>query len=142
MNIALNADIRLAIIVNPALPLGFLANTVGAVSIGLGAKLPLLADRQLVDRDGRTIDISSDRPVPILQADTDAIRLIMLRAIGDAEQRSVVAFPAFARSLHDYREYEATFPDRDLTAETIDGLGIAGPAKWVKSLTGSLQLLR
>lgn len=142
MNIALNADIRLAIIVNPALPLGFLANTVGAVSIGLGAKLPLLADRQLVDRDGRTIDISSDRPVPILQADTDAIRLIMLRAIGDAEQRSVVAFPAFARSLHDYREYEATFPDRDLTAETIDGLGIAGPAKWVKSLTGSLKLLR
>lgn len=142
MNIAMNDDIRLAIIVNPALSLGFLANTVGAVSIGLGAKLPLLAARQLADRDGRAIDISSNRPVPILQADTDAIRSIMLKAIDHAERRSVVAFPAFARSLHDYREYEAAFPNRDLTQETIDGLGIAGPAKWVKSLTGSLKLLR
>ncbi|KKX33711.1 DUF2000 domain-containing protein [Rhizobium sp. LC145] len=138
----MNDDIRLAIIVNPALSLGFLANTVGAVSIGLGAKLPLLAARQLADRDGRAIDISSNRPVPILQADTDTIRSIMLKAIDHAERQSVVAFPAFARSLHDYREYEAAFPDRDLTQETIDGLGIAGPAKWVKSLTGSLKLLR
>ncbi|OHV81742.1 DUF2000 domain-containing protein [Rhizobium sp. LCM 4573] len=138
----MNDDIRLAIIVNPALSLGFLANTVGAVSIGLGAKLPLLAARQLTDRDGRAIDISSNHPVPILQADADAIRSIMLKAIDYPERRSVVAFPAFARSLHDYREYEATFPDRNLTAETIDGLGIAGPAKWVKSLTGSLKLLR
>jgi hypothetical protein len=55
--------------------------------------------------------------------------------------RSLPFRPSPARS-HDYREYEATFPDRDLTAETIDGLGIAGPAKWVKSLTGSLKLLR
>ena len=51
-------------------------------------------------------------------------------------------FPAFARSLHLYADYEAAFPDRDLSEETIDGLGLAGPAKWVRSLTGSLKLLR
>jgi hypothetical protein len=54
----------------------------------------------------------------------------------------VVPFPAFARSLHAYAEYEAAFPGRDLGEEAIDGLGLAGPAKWVKSLTGSLKLLR
>jgi hypothetical protein len=44
--------------------------------------------------------------------------------------------------MHVYAEYETTFPDRDLASEIIDGVGIAGPAKWVRSLTGSLKLLR
>lgn len=135
-------DIRLAIVINPALPLGLIANTAGAISIGLGAKFPSLAARQLTDREARTIDISSNMPVPILQADAETIRSLLLKTLPVENDRAIVPFPAFARSLHDYREYEATFPDRDLAAEAIDGLGLAGPSKWVKSLTGSLKLLR
>lgn len=135
-------DIRLAIIVNPALPLGLLANTVGAISIGLGASMPQLAARRLTDRENRTIDISSNQPVPILQADNETIRPLLLRALAQPEGRAIVPFPAFARALHDYRDYEATFPGRDLAEEAIDGLGLAGPSKWVRSLTGSLKLLR
>ncbi|WFU08208.1 DUF2000 domain-containing protein [Rhizobium sp. CB3090] len=135
-------DIRLAIVVNPALPLGLIANTVGAISIGLGARFPTLAAQHLIDREGRIIDISSNMPVPVLQADAETITSLLLKALPGQDDRAVVPFPAFARSLHDYREYEATFPDRDLAGETVDGLGIAGPSKWVKSLTGSLKLLR
>jgi hypothetical protein len=80
--------------------------------------------------------------VPILQADADTVRAIMLKALLQSGERVVVPFPAFARSLHAYTDYESTFPDRDLAEETIDGLGIAGSPKWVKSLTGSLKLLR
>ncbi|MGY5778926.1 DUF2000 domain-containing protein [Rhizobium sp. ZPR3] len=135
-------DIRLAIVVNPALPLGLVANTAGAISIGLGAKFPALAARQLTDREGRAIDISSNMPVPVLQADGEIIRSLLLKALPQQDDRAIVPFPAFARSLHDYREYEATFPNRDLAGEAIDGLGLVGPSKWVKSLTGSLKLLR
>jgi hypothetical protein len=135
-------DIRIAIIVNPSLPLGLIANTVGVISIGLGARKPLLGARRLTDRAGRSTDICSNRPVPILQADTGVIRTVLLKALNLPEERAVVPFPAFARSLHDYQDYEAIFPDRDLAEEAIDGLGLAGPAKWVKSLTGSLKLLR
>jgi hypothetical protein len=135
-------DIRLAIVINPALPLGLIANTVGAISIGLGAKFPSLAARQLTDREARTIDISSNMPVPILQADAETIRSLLLKTLPVENDRAIVPFPAFARSLHDYREYEVTFPNRDLADEAIDGLGLAGPSKWVKSLTGSLKLLR
>lgn len=135
-------DLRLAIIVNPELPLGLLANTVGTISIGLGAKLPYIAARQLTDKSGTAIDISSDRPVPVLQADAETIRFIVLKAASFEERQAVVAFPAFARSMHVYAEYEKTFPDKELSSETIDGVGIAGPAKWVRSLTGSLKLLR
>ncbi|PST19864.1 DUF2000 domain-containing protein [Rhizobium sp. JAB6] len=135
-------DIRLAIVINPALPLGLIANTAGAISIGLGAKFPALAARQLTDREERTIDISSNMSVPILQADAETIRSLLLKTLPVGNDRAIVPFPAFARSLHDYREYEAAFPDRDLADEAIDGLGLAGPSKWVKSLTGSLKLLR
>ncbi len=62
----------------------------------------------------------------------------MLRQ-GDA---AVVPFPAFARALHRYADYEAGLPGRDLAEEAIDGLGLAGPAKWIRSLSGSLKLLR
>ncbi|MDL2405515.1 DUF2000 domain-containing protein [Rhizobium calliandrae] len=135
-------DIRLAIVINPDLPLGLIANTASAIAIGLGARFPALAARQLIDCEGRAIDISSNMPVPMLQADAGTIRSLLLKALPPQGERAVVAFPAFARSLHDYTQYEATFPDRDLKMEVIDGLGIAGPSKWVKSLTGSLKLLR
>ncbi|WP_096176552.1 DUF2000 domain-containing protein [Cohaesibacter sp. ES.047] len=136
------SEIRTAIIVNPQLPVGLMANTAGAIAIGLGARVQDLGARTLVDIEGREIDVSSRVPVPILQADGEAIRALMLKALERPDDRAVVPFPAFARTLHAYEDYEASLPQKDLSEEVIDGVGLAGPAKWVKSLTGSLKLLR
>jgi len=136
------SDIRIAIVVDPKLPPALIANTVSAIGIGMGAKMPLLGAERLSDRAGRATDIISNRPVPILQADGPTIRQIMLKALSQQEEHAIVPFPGFARSLHDYADYQRGFPDRDLSEEGIDGLGLAGPAKWVRSLTGSLKLLR
>ena len=100
----MDKDFRLAIIVNPGLELGVIANTVGAISIGLGAGLPELAGRKLTDRLDRTINISSSLPVPILQADEDVIQAIMLKAFAQIGGRVIVPFPAFARALHAYED--------------------------------------
>lgn len=135
-------DIRLAIIVNPELLPGHLANTIAAISIGIGAAMPVLGNQHLTDSNQNTIDISSNRPVPILQADGRTIGALLLKALPKEEDRIIVPFPAFARSLHSYADYETQFPARDLSEETIDGIGLAGASKWVKSLTGSLKLLR
>lgn len=135
-------NLRLAIIINPALPLGLLANTVAALSIGLGAKLPTLGAQRLTDMSGRSIDVSSRLPVPVLQAEAELLTSIMGKAIERIDDGAVVVFPAFARSLHSYDDYIEVFPTRELAAEVIDGVAVAGPAKWVKSMTGSLKLLR
>ena len=135
-------DIRLAIVVNPELPPGYLANTIAAISIGIGSAMPDLGNQRLTDSRQNTIDISSNRPDPVLQADSRTIGALLLKALPKQEDRIVVPFPAFARSLHSYADNEAQFPERDLAEETIDGIGLAGTAKWVKSLTGSLKLLR
>lgn len=135
-------DVRLAIIVNPDLPPGHLANTIAAVSIGMGAAMPALGARQLTDRRQATIDISANRPVPVLQADSRTIGALLAKALPRQDGRVIVAFPSFARALHSYADYEATFPERDLGEEIIDGLGLVGEGRWIKSLTGSLKLLR
>lgn len=55
---------------------------------------------------------------------------------------TVVAFPAFARSLHSFADYEAAFPERTLAHEAIAGVGLCGPSKAIRSLAGPLKLLR
>lgn len=135
-------DKRIVIIVDPALPLGLLANTVATIAVGLGAAEPGFGDTVLTDVSGRSIKNSANRPVPILQAPADLIRMILLKALPAPDSGLVVPFPLFARSLHAFADYQMQFPTRDLSAETIEGLGLAGPERWVKSLTGSLKLLR
>ncbi len=135
-------DVRLAIIVNPDLLPGHLANTIAAVSIGMGAAMPALGARRLTDRRQTAIDISSNKPVPVLQADSRTIGTLLAKTLPRQDGRVIVAFPSFARALHSYGDYEATFSERDLGEEAIDGLGLIGESKWIKSLTGSLKLLR
>lgn len=137
-----SGDLRLAIIVNPDLPLGSLANTVAAISVGIGCANPGLGNVRLADNNGLNILNSADRPVPILQAGAAELGILLRKTQPSAPQRSVVAFPAFARSLHSFAEYEDTFPTRSLSDEPLDGIGLCGPSKWVRSLTGSLKLLR
>lgn len=136
------AELRVAIVVDAGAPLGELANTVAVLSIGLGAAQPDLAGVLLTDRRGRTISNTSSLPVPVLQASSEDLARLVQKASSVSSGRILVAFPRFARSLHDFAEYQREFKDRDLGEETIEGIGLCGPAKWVRSLTGNLRLLK
>ena len=133
---------RIAIVVDPTLPLGLLANTVATIAVGIGAAHPSFGNTVLTDTVGRSVHNSADRPVPILQAAPDVICTILLKALPTPIDGRVIPFPEFARSLHAFADYQTQFPARDLATERIVGLGLAGPVKWVKSLTGNLKLLR
>ena len=124
---------KIAIIVDPQLPLGLVANTVATIGIGLGAVAPDLGGAVLTD---------ANRAVPILQATPETMAQILMKAQSPDAAGFIVAFPQFARSIHSFADYQALFPTKSLSSETIEGLGLAGPDKWVKSLTGSLKLLR
>lgn len=133
---------RTTIIVDTALSPGLQGNTIATIGIGLGAALPQLGGQQLADRTGRRIDVSATVAVPVLQAPATTLRELMLRALDSPRRAVVVPFPAFARSQHNFADYQADFPLHDLAEEEIHGLGLAGTRSWVTSLTGSLQLLR
>jgi Protein of unknown function (DUF2000) len=133
---------RIAILVDPTLPAGLIANTVATIGVGLGAVAPQLGATILTDSGGRSIHNSANLPVPVLQAAPDVIRSILLKALPAPTAAFVIAFPQFARSIHGFAEYQKLFPHKDLSGEAIEGLGLAGSDKWVRSLTGSLKLLR
>ena len=133
---------RIAIIVDPSLAIGLIANTVATIAVGVGVAEPAFGNVTLTDVAGRSVKNSADRPVAILQAPAEAIQATLLRSLPAPEGGIVVPFPQFARGLHAFPEYQAQFATRDLATETIDGLGLAGPEGWVRSLTGSLRLLR
>lgn len=137
-----SGDHRIAIIVDPTLSPGFLANTVAVLGIGLGAAQPGFGNVTLTDAAGRQVKNSADRPVPVLQAEAAQIAQLLIKALPAPAGGIVVPFPAYARGLHSFSDYAAQFPERDLSTERIEGLGLAGPARWVKSLTGALRLLR
>ncbi|HEY7890097.1 MAG TPA: DUF2000 domain-containing protein [Steroidobacteraceae bacterium] len=135
-------DKRIAVIVDPSLPLGLIANTVATIGIGIGAAEVAFGNTPLTDATGRNVLTSANRPVPILQASSATIGALLLRALPAPEGGLLVPFPRFARNIRLFADYLAEFPRRDLRGEAIEGLGMAGPAKWVKSLTGDLKLLR
>ncbi len=80
--------------------------------------------------------------MPILHADEAGLRTLLLRALPAPPGGALVPFPRFARAMHDFAAYRAAVAGRDLGAEPLDGLGLVGPPAWVRSLTGSLPLLR
>jgi hypothetical protein len=134
--------IRVAVVVDPAMPAGLLANTVAALSIGLGAAHPALGGTPLRDAADRAFTCSANRPVPILQAPAESLRALMLKALAAPPGATVVPFPRYARSIQVFEEYRARFATVDLAGEVIEGIALGGPEKWVRSLTGSLKLLR
>ena len=139
----MNADgLRLAIVVDPSLAIGPLANTVAALGIGLGSAVPALAGAALTDADRHTVHTSANRPVPVLQATSEAIATLLARALPTPEGAVVVPFPRFARDLHRFEDYASELGHRRLLGEPVDGVGLCGPEKWVRSLTGSFRLLR
>ena len=142
----MTTDLRIAVILNPALPAGYAANTAAAIGMGLAALQPDIAGSRLTDRTGLTIHGSSRLPVPILAAGQEALQALLAKAAATSGAQSpegyVIAFPSFARALHDHQEYEATFGTHSLVEEELDGIGLLGPSKWVRSLTGALKLLR
>ena len=135
-------DLRVAIVLDPSLPPGLLANTAAAIGIGLGAVVTSLGGVVLTDAGGRPFAVGSTRPVPILRADEAVLPSLFQRAVPAPAAAAVVPFPRFARAMHDFTSYAAAVPLRDLAKEPLDGVGLAGPAAWVRSLTGSLPLLR
>lgn len=142
MTDAPSTQTRVVIIVDPDQPPGLLANSVAVTAAGLGAAVPEVGGQVLTDRDGRTVGNSANRPIPVLQAVSADLSTLLARAIGCPPGAAVIPFPAFARTIHSFDDYQAAFSQMDILAEPLIALGLAGPDKWVRSLTGSLKLLR
>lgn len=133
---------RIAIAVDPGAPLGLLGNAIGVVAVGLGAAHPALGAAPLQDRTGRAFRASAMVALPVLQASPAQLLALLDASLAAEGLSAVVAFPQFARTIHDFPSYRAALQDRDLAHEALAAVGLAGPADSVRRLTRGLALLR
>lgn len=132
---------HVVVVVDAGLPRGILANTVAAIGIGLGASSPTSGGAPLEDGDHQRVHAVSGRGVPVLGAGQDVLGDVLRRALPAPDGGIVVPFPLFARRIPTFEEYRDSLTQRHLGDEPLAGLGLIGPERWVRSLTGSLGLL-
>jgi Protein of unknown function (DUF2000). len=132
---------HVVVVVDAGLPRGVLANTVAAISIGLGAASPASGGAPLEDCDHQRVHAVSERGVPVLGAGQTVLGDVFRRALPTPDGGIVVPFPLFARRIPTFEEYRDSLTERHLRDEPLAGLGLIGPERWVRSLTGSLGLL-
>ena len=134
---------KCAIVVDPTLPVGLIANTAAVLSMSIGRTVDGIVGDDVVDKDGALHRGITRAVVPILKGDGTLIRAIRDKLVRQADDGLFhVDFCDLAQRCHDYDQYTLTL--RSTPGEDLNYLGIAicGPAKKVNALTGSLGLLR
>ena len=131
--------LKAAIIIDPELPLGILANAVACITSGLFLDGKEFVGPQIIGKGIKYIPITKI-PILILKPGNKSLQDLLSQAI-DLNLK-YMAFTKEAQSTTDYDKYEKAVVNLPLETVTLLGLGVVGPEKLVNSLVGSLPMLR
>lgn len=128
-------------IIDNTLPTGLIANTCAVLSLSLGKAHPELVGSDLHDKDGDVHAGITTVVMPILGAPGREVVAIRQKARGNAELR-VIDVSNIAQRTKTYADYAAQLSETPGELLQYFGICLFGPAPLIKSLTGSLPLLR
>ena len=128
-----------AIIINPDLPQGFLANAVACIASGIFNNGGDIVGPEIKGKDVDYIPITK---IPILILKPGNKSLLELCRQAQKLDLKYMAFTKEAQSTTDYDAYTYSVSGKPLEEVTLLGLGVVGPDDLVNSLVGSLPMLR
>ena len=130
---------KVVMILNSDLGPGLAANTAAVLGISLGHSDPSIIGPDLYDRTQTLHPGITRQNVPVLTADTPAMKTIFNRGrtIPDLE---VIGFNTIAHKSRDYETYTQNLARAQTRELEFSGLCIKGDAAAVNTLTGSLKL--
>jgi hypothetical protein len=134
-------DMKVAIVVDAAMPAGLAANTAAVLALTLGRRFEALVGHDLKDGDGSVHPGITTVPMPILTADTATIRSIRDASVA-GDGLFVVDFTNCAQRTRTYGDYAEQLEASTGDAIVYLGVALCGPKKMVQKLTGSLPLMR
>ena len=130
---------KAAIIIDPELPVGLLANAVACITSGLFVNEPEMVGPQIEGDDISYIPITKI-PILILKPGASSLHEIFIKAKNSGIK--YMAFTKEAQSTTDYLDYQKNVIAKPAEQVTLVGLGVVGHFKQVNSLVGSLPMLR
>ncbi|MFS2014661.1 DUF2000 domain-containing protein [Azospirillum sp. CT11-132] len=134
---------RCAFIIDRALPPGLIANTAAALSMTLGKLRPELVGCDLQDADGIGHPGITTIVMPILVSDAEGLRALRRSAAErEADGLGVIGMTDVAQRAKSYDDYRPRLAATRQEEVRYLGLCLHGPAALVRSLTGSLPLLK
>lgn len=129
---------KAAIIINPELPLGILANAVACITSGLFVSSNDLVGPEILGDNITYIPITKI-PILILKPGKNSLQDLCKQA--QSMNLKFMAFTKEAQSTTDYDIYKNSVSDLPLESVTLIGIGVVGSIKIVNSLVGSLPML-
>lgn len=128
-----------AIIINPDLPIGYLANAVACITSGIFLNGTDLVGPEIKGKDVNYIPITK---IPILLLKPGTKSLIELCKQAQTMPLKYMAFTKEAQSTTNYDDYINAVVGIPLESVTLLGLGVVGEDAVVNSLIGNLPMLR
>lgn len=130
---------KAAIIINPEMPTGLLANAVACITSGLFLKGDDFVGEQ-IDGDGVTYIPITKIPILILKPG----KMLLVDLCKQAQQLGLkyMAFAQEAQTTTNYEEYKQRVTGKNINDVSLVGLGVVGSEEQVNSLTGNLPMLR
>ena len=132
---------RIAIIIDPGLRAGQMANRSAVLATGLAARHPEIVGPDLQTADGRCLGGITKVPMAVLAAE-DQAHVFRLTAKADQLGCSLMVYLSRAQGLRSYEAYQASVAKDRFDELDVDAVIIYGPLKAVRKVTGSLALIR
>jgi hypothetical protein len=133
-------DLKVALIIDPELPIGLLANTAAVLALTLGRRMDGLIGPDVMDGSGQRHLGITTVTLPVLSAPAPAIRELWIRAT--ELELLVVDFSEAAQTTTTYDAYTAKLKATPAADVRYLGIAICGARKLINKLAGSLAVLR
>lgn len=132
---------KCVIVVDSALGLGHAANAVSVIGVSLGRSINGLVGPDMQSRDQVNYPGVIYAPLPILLSSNEQLQALHEKALAD-EEIYTMPFSALAQSCRTYQEYETRITEADSSAIELVAIGLIGPQKKIRKLTGNLPLFK
>lgn len=130
-------------VIDHTLPIGLIANTAAVLSLSLGQRNPELIGPDLMDKGGSMHAGITTIVMPVLKGDKDVIQNIFKKAkLLENSGMQVIDITDAAQTTKNYADYAQKLSEKSSDELRFLGICLYGPHSFVKSLTGSLSLLR
>lgn len=131
--------LKSAIIINPEMPTGLLANAVACITSGLFLRGDDFVGEQIEGDGVHYIPITK---IPILILKPGITPLIDLCKQAQQMGLKYMAFTQEAQTTTNYEEYKKRVEGKNINEVALVGLGVVGSEEMVRSLTGNLPMLK